>query len=70
MSFDIVANAQNIPEVITALVTKIVTKTIRQGIGNVRSNIQREYTPLQNYGSALNQVMGTQGPGATFKPSY
>lgn len=67
----IIASAQNVPEVITAVVTKIATNAIRQGIGNAQRNVQRE---INNVTSGVrrdvNEAVQQSGPGTIFKPSY
>ena len=40
--YKVIAGAQSVPEVITALVSRIATKAITQGIGNAQRNIIRE----------------------------
>lgn len=67
----IIASAQNIPEVITAIVTRIATNAIRQGIGNAQRNVQKE---INNVTSGVrrdvNEAVQQSGPGTIFKPSY
>ncbi|MFH0969389.1 MAG: hypothetical protein V1804_02685 [Patescibacteria group bacterium] len=67
----IIASAQNIPEVITAVVTRIATNAIRQGIGNAQRNVQREINNVVGgVRRDVNEAVRQSGPGTIFKPSY
>lgn len=47
----IIASADHIPEVITAVVSQMITKSIQNGIGNIQKNLQKE--------NFLNNISGT-----------
>ncbi len=67
----IIAGATNIPEVITATVTKLTAETIKQGIGKARVNIQRNIeTNIQNHQLNIQKEIENKGPGSIFKSSY
>jgi len=67
----ILATAQNIPEVITAVVTRMITQTIRQGIGNAQRTIQKEViNPIANERRDIDQEVRESGPGSIFQPQY
>lgn len=64
----IIAGAQSIPEVITALVTRMAVKTIQQGIGQAGSYARREIgNKTSNYSQ---QIRNSTDPRQIFKPSY
>lgn len=66
----IMAGAKKIPEVITALATRMATSTIRQGISNVKSNIQRETgISTTNINATMNGLAGNN-PKEYFKPKF
>jgi len=67
----IIANANSIPEVITAVVTKIATNSIRQGIGTVQQSVQKEVTNVTtSVTSDINEAMQESGPGQLFESMY
>jgi len=64
----IIAGADSIPEVITALVTRMTVKTIQQGIGQAGNYARREInSKVNNYSR---QVRSSVDPRQIFKPSY
>lgn len=68
MGFDMITNAQNIPEVITAAVTLTISQTINQGIGNIQAKIDKEVNGLQNkIDQQTNTSIGINGPSAAYK---
>ncbi len=67
----ILANANNIPEVITSLVVKLSTQAIKQGIGNAQRNIQREMiNQSRRITSDIDSLLRQSGAGAIYKPKY
>ena len=67
----ILANATSIPEIITSVVTRLVTKTINQGIGNVQRSIQKEINnTVGNVQQDITNQMQTFGPASYFMPVY
>lgn len=64
----IIASAKSIPEVITALVTRMTVRTIQQGIGQAGSYARREInSKTSNYSQ---QIRSSVDPRQIFKPSY
>ncbi|MCX6763641.1 MAG: hypothetical protein NTZ97_02815 [Candidatus Moranbacteria bacterium] len=55
----ILAGATHMPEVITAVVSQIMTKTLNQGIGNASQNVSKETTRVN---SQKTQAQKTQTP--------
>lgn len=71
MGYQIVANATNIPEVITAIVSQMVIKSVQQGIGNVQANINKELVNAQNQATnQQNSAIQQLGPGAQYKQNW
>jgi len=67
----IIGNATNIPEVITAIVSQMAIQSIKQGVGKVQANIQKEVTTAQNQASSqLNSAVQQLGPGAQYTSSW
>lgn len=64
----IIASANSIPEVITALVTRMAVKTIQQGIGQAGSYARREINSKVN--NVAREVRSATDPRQIFKPSY
>lgn len=63
----ILASAKSPGEVIASLVTRLITKTIRQGIGTAQQMAQQQINSTMNFN---NQVKSATDPRAIFKPSY
>jgi len=61
------ANAQNFSEVIVSMVTKVVTSTIKQGVGNAKRNIQKE---INNTTGTWQTQFNQNNPVDRFKPAY
>jgi len=67
----ILANADGLAAVMSAVITQLVTKSIDQGIGNVQSRIQKEvFTIANNASRQLNQQVKDVGPKALYKPHF
>ena len=67
----IIGNATNIPEVITAIVSQMAIQSIKQGIGKVQANIQKEVTTAQNQASSQqNTAVQKLGPGAQYTSNW
>lgn len=63
----IIANAQSIPQVMAALVTRLMTKTITQGIGDAQMKVQKEInTNIRDAKTKINNSV----PQNTFQLSY
>lgn len=79
----VVANAQHIPEILTAVVSQMITKTIQQGIGEAQRIVQKELDSvsektnglisaqvrLNGPGAAYNYSPATSSAGSYYKPS-
>lgn len=67
----IIAGATKWQEVVTALVTKIVVKTAKHGIGMAQRNIQREINAnIRSVRSDIDRQIQTSGAGSVFKPRF
>ncbi|MFA6159897.1 MAG: hypothetical protein WC678_02285 [Parcubacteria group bacterium] len=58
--------ASSIPEVATALVTQMISRSVMQGFVSVRSKTAKATAGVTKYTSATNQAMNTYGPAARF----
>lgn len=67
----VIAGAQDIPSVISAVVSKLITSSLTQGIGTMQSMVHKEVTSvhIQTTGQ-MNASIGTNGPGAQYIPSW
>ena len=64
----IIAGASSIPEIMTAVISKLVTKSIQNGIGNVQARVQAEITEVTNRNiTQMQNAVRTSGPGALYK---
>lgn len=71
MGLDSIANAQNMPAIITAIVSKIITTSITQGIGTMQNLTHREVVNVQNQtNTQMNSAIGAYGPGAQYTPTW
>lgn len=67
----IIAGAQDLPSVITAVVSKIITTSITQGIGAMQSRVHSEVANVKNQTTGqMNAAVGQYGPGAQYVPSW
>lgn len=64
----IIANAEHVPEIIAAVVTRTITNTIRNGIGNIERYAQREIMKKTN--EAQRRINQTIMPQDIFRYSY
>lgn len=63
----VLANAKNMPEVITSVVQQMITQSIQSGIGNAQRNIQREVQNVQNKAAQeINSQAQQYGPQALY----
>ncbi len=64
----ILASAKSMPEVITAVVQQMISKSVENGIGNVKANVQREVGNTQSkVVQQINTQTQTAGPGALYR---
>ncbi len=73
MSFDMLSNATYLQEVVVGLVTRISSSIIRDGIGHIQENIQKENG--KSYGNYINNIHdnvreNNYNPNDLFKPIY
>lgn len=61
------ANAQSVPEVITAVVQGIISKTIQNGVGNAQGNAQKSQNVTNSAAQNTNTQAQTDGPAAAWK---
>ncbi len=62
----LLAAASSIPEVATALVTQMISRTVTQGFVSIRSKTAKATAGVTKYTNATNQAMTTYGPAARF----
>jgi len=68
---NIIASATNIPEIITAIVSQMAIQSIKQGIGNVQANINKDTVAAQNQAAnQQNSAVQQLGPGAQYQSSW
>lgn len=64
----IIAGAQNIPEVLTAVVSQMITKSIQQGIGTIQRSVHKEVSNVRSQAQTqMNNAISQQGPGALYQ---
>ena len=64
----ILAGATDISEIITAVVSQMITKTISQGIGGIQSSIKKEVnSTVDKAAQEMKQQVKNQGPSALYK---
>lgn len=63
----ILANARSLPEVIATVIVKQAGKTLRQGIGDIQSKLQKE---VDNVVNNYNRQMRNIDPSKRFNPAY
>lgn len=64
----IVASAQSMPEVFTAIIQQMTNKYVEVGNDNVRANVQREFKNTQSkVVQQINTQTQTAGPGALYR---
>lgn len=64
----IIAAAQDIPSVLTAIATQMITQSITQGIGDMQARVHQEISDVRSKSSdAMNSAIGTSGPGALYR---
>ena len=65
---NMLASASNIPAVLTALATKLVTETFTKGLGNLSAKVGKEVTGVKGQSNAQVKVqIGNRGPAAVYK---
>ena len=68
MGLDVLANARDIPELITSAVTMAITQAIQQGLGNVQASVNRSTTNVNSQKSTQNNAaVQSGGPGSLYK---
>ena len=64
----VIAAAKSIPEVITSIVSQMITKKIQQGFSGVQKKAQSKSSTQYKFSTSTNKAMDTLGPGARFNP--
>lgn len=65
---DVVTNATRVQEVITAVVTQMISKSIQQGIGSIQNSVHKEISEVRNdVTSEINSQIKNVGPEALFR---
>lgn len=67
----IIANAKGIPELITSVVTQMITKSVQQGIGSIQASINKETQKVQaGTSTQMNAAVQQMGPGAQYAQKW
>lgn len=67
LGMDIISTAESLPEVISAAVINAINRSIQQGIGAIKSRIQREVTNVRRkITNSVNDEIDKYGPQAVF----
>ena len=66
MGLDVLANANNLPEVISAAVSQIISQTMTQGLGNVMASVTKQSSTNASQKNQQNTAVQNNGPGALF----
>jgi cytochrome c551/c552 len=66
MGLDVLANANNLPEVISAAVSQIISQTMSQGIGNVMATVTKETSTSSKQKAQQNSAVQNNGPGVLY----
>lgn len=68
---EVIANADNVAQVIASLVAAIAVDAIQGGIGSAQKNVQKEkINPESKWVKMSDEKMGEGGPGEIFKEDY
>lgn len=68
---EVIASAGSIPEVITAIVSQMITKKIQQGFDSVQKSSQSQSSSQNKQTTGINNAAKISGPSAIFKsPSF
>jgi hypothetical protein len=66
MGLDVLANANNLPEVISAAVSQIISQTMTQGLGNVMATVTKETSTSSKQKAQQNSAVQNNGPGVLY----
>ena len=68
---DVLASAKSIPEVITSIVSQLITKKMQQGFDSIQKSSQSQASSQNKQQSSVNNAAKVSGPSALFKsPSF
>lgn len=68
LPMDIMAAAQNIPEILTSIATQIITQSITQGIGSIQASVHSEISNVRSkMGSNTREAIKIIGPEVLYK---
>lgn len=68
MGVDVLTNAQNLPSIISSVVSATINQAMIQGIGTIQASVHREVANVRSQASAqMNAAVSSGGPGAIYK---
>ena len=68
LGMDVIANAQHLPEIITAAVSMAINQALVSGIGTIQASVHREVSNVRNnVKTQINATIQSSGPGALYK---
>jgi hypothetical protein len=62
----VLANATSLSEVITSLVSQMISRSITQGFSSVQRSISKTTSSVNKFNSSVNKAIEESGPGARF----
>jgi hypothetical protein len=62
----VLANATSLSEVITSLVSQMISRSITQGFSSVQRSVSRATSSVNRVNTSINNTVNTYGPGARF----
>ncbi|MFA7319287.1 MAG: hypothetical protein WC022_01685 [Parcubacteria group bacterium] len=63
---NVIASAQSIPEVISSVVSQMITKAIQKGFDGIQKSVQNEDSSQNKLDSGTNDSIANNGPGVLF----
>ncbi len=68
MGMDVITNARYIPEIMTAVVSQMITQSIQQGIGEIQVQVHQGVSNVKIQAQTqMNQAIQQNGPGALYR---
>lgn len=66
MPNNVLSSASTIPEVISALVSQMINRSITQGFSSVQRSISKNVSSVNKFNASVNKAIDTYGPAARF----
>lgn len=66
MGNNVIASAQSIPEVISSVISQMITKAIQKGFDSIQKNAQNDQSTQNKEDSSTNDSVTNNGPGILF----